>query len=190
MIYLSKVNAMEDVIKRIQDYSLEEIMGDRFGKYSKYIIQDRAIPHVRDSVKRLFDILVWKSFFYQSWDYNIYDSILCSLWLDNFKSSLWYKSKINYNRIYKWNIKKIDKLGKTTANKSREVFNFVFHIVRDGILTVSSVESAKIYKRGKSNIKILTKKEIKEFLLTTWSSETWYLEILLALFCGLRKIKV
>ncbi|MGM9834192.1 MAG: DNA topoisomerase IV subunit A [Bacilli bacterium] len=42
---------MEDVLKRIQDYSLEEIMGDRFGKYSKYIIQDRAIPDVRDGLK-------------------------------------------------------------------------------------------------------------------------------------------
>lgn len=45
------VNIMEDVIKRIQEYSLEEIMGDRFGKYSKYIIQDRAIPDVRDGLK-------------------------------------------------------------------------------------------------------------------------------------------
>lgn len=30
---------------------LEEIMGDRFGKYSKYIIQDRALPDVRDGLK-------------------------------------------------------------------------------------------------------------------------------------------
>ena len=42
---------MEDVIKRIQEYSLEEIMGVRFGRYSKYIIQDRAIPDVRDGLK-------------------------------------------------------------------------------------------------------------------------------------------
>ena len=42
---------MEDIIKRIYDYSLEEIMGERFGKYSKYIIQDRAIPDVRDGLK-------------------------------------------------------------------------------------------------------------------------------------------
>ena len=28
--------------------SLEDIMGDRFGRYSKYIIQDRALPAVRD----------------------------------------------------------------------------------------------------------------------------------------------
>ena len=36
---------------KIFNYSLEEIMGDRFGTYSKYIIQDRAIPDVRDGLK-------------------------------------------------------------------------------------------------------------------------------------------
>ncbi len=42
---------MEDIIKRIQDYALETIMEDRFGKYAKEIIQDRAIPDVRDGLK-------------------------------------------------------------------------------------------------------------------------------------------
>ena len=42
---------MEEILQRIHDYSLEEIMGDRFGRYSKYIIQDRAIPDVRDGLK-------------------------------------------------------------------------------------------------------------------------------------------
>ncbi len=42
---------MQDIIKKIYDYSLEEIMGERFGRYSKYIIQDRAIPDVRDGLK-------------------------------------------------------------------------------------------------------------------------------------------
>ena len=41
----------EDILKRIHDYSLEEIMGDRFGRYAKTIIQDRAIPDVRDGLK-------------------------------------------------------------------------------------------------------------------------------------------
>ena len=40
-----------NIIKRIQDYALEEIMGDRFGKYAKEIILDRAIPDVRDGLK-------------------------------------------------------------------------------------------------------------------------------------------
>src|SRR5690625_7525571 len=30
---------------------LEEVIGDRFGRYSKYIIQDRALPDVRDGLK-------------------------------------------------------------------------------------------------------------------------------------------
>ncbi len=42
---------MQDVISRIHDYALEEIMGDRFGRYAKCIIQDRAIPDVRDGLK-------------------------------------------------------------------------------------------------------------------------------------------
>lgn len=42
---------MKDIIEKIFDYSLEEIMGERFGRYSKYIIQDRAIPDVRDGLK-------------------------------------------------------------------------------------------------------------------------------------------
>jgi topoisomerase IV subunit A len=39
------------LLKRIQDIALEEIMGDRFGSYAKEIIQDRAIPDVRDGLK-------------------------------------------------------------------------------------------------------------------------------------------
>ncbi len=42
---------MQNVIQRIYDYSLEEIMGDRFARYSKSIIQDRALPDVRDGLK-------------------------------------------------------------------------------------------------------------------------------------------
>ena len=42
---------MQDVMKRIHDYALEDIMGDRFGRYAKTIIQDRAIPDVRDGLK-------------------------------------------------------------------------------------------------------------------------------------------
>ncbi|MDD2409962.1 MAG: DNA topoisomerase IV subunit A [Bacilli bacterium] len=42
---------MKNISKKIHDYSLEEIMGERFARYSKYIIQDRAIPDVRDGLK-------------------------------------------------------------------------------------------------------------------------------------------
>ncbi len=39
------------VSERYQDLPLEEVIGDRFGRYSKYIIQDRALPDARDGLK-------------------------------------------------------------------------------------------------------------------------------------------
>ncbi|SDN32751.1 DNA topoisomerase IV subunit A [Alkalicoccus daliensis] len=37
--------------ERYLDLPLEEVLGDRFGRYSKYIIQDRALPDARDGLK-------------------------------------------------------------------------------------------------------------------------------------------
>ncbi|WP_251920749.1 DNA topoisomerase IV subunit A [Leuconostoc citreum] len=36
---------------RITELSLEAVMGERFGRYSKYIIQERALPDIRDGLK-------------------------------------------------------------------------------------------------------------------------------------------
>ena len=46
-----KKTQTEMIIEKIFDYTLEDIMGERFGSYSKYIIQDRAIPDARDGLK-------------------------------------------------------------------------------------------------------------------------------------------
>lgn len=40
-----------DLLEKFLPAYLEEVVGDRFGRYSKYIIQDRAIPDVRDGLK-------------------------------------------------------------------------------------------------------------------------------------------
>ena len=45
---------MTDMTKdraEVQELTLEEVMGDRFGRYSKYIIQERALPDIRDGLK-------------------------------------------------------------------------------------------------------------------------------------------
>ena len=43
---------IEEVIEEnIVISPLEEIMGDRYATYAKYVIQDRAIPDVRDGLK-------------------------------------------------------------------------------------------------------------------------------------------
>ncbi len=46
-----KVVEEEVINENIQTSPLEYIMGDRFATYAKYVIQDRAIPDVRDGLK-------------------------------------------------------------------------------------------------------------------------------------------
>lgn len=42
---------MVEQTDRIKEMSLEDVMGERFGRYSKYIIQERALPDIRDGLK-------------------------------------------------------------------------------------------------------------------------------------------
>ena len=54
-IFLQRFSASRIVplylMSNIQNMSLEDIMGERFGRYSKYIIQERALPDIRDGLK-------------------------------------------------------------------------------------------------------------------------------------------
>ncbi|MDD6415824.1 MAG: DNA topoisomerase IV subunit A, partial [Lactobacillus porci] len=42
---------MPETHERIREMPLEQVMGERFGRYSKYIIQERALPDIRDGLK-------------------------------------------------------------------------------------------------------------------------------------------
>ena len=100
-----------DIIKKIYDYSLEDIMGDSFGKYAKTIIQDRALPDVRDGLKPVqrrilyamykdnntFDKPTKKSakavgnimgFYHPHGDSSIYDALV--------RMSQWWKNNLCY----------------------------------------------------------------------------------------------
>ncbi len=48
---MPKKQSTKEIIEKIYDYSLEEIMETGFGRYSKEIIQERALPDVRDGLK-------------------------------------------------------------------------------------------------------------------------------------------
>ncbi|HAB67641.1 MAG TPA: DNA topoisomerase IV subunit A [Firmicutes bacterium] len=66
---MAKKEKEKNIIEKIYDYTLEDIMGDRFGRYSKSIIQDRALPDVRDGLKP-----VQRRILYTMWeDKNTYD---------------------------------------------------------------------------------------------------------------------
>ena len=60
---------MEDIIKRIHDYTLEDIMGNCFKRYAKEIIQNRALPDVRDGLKPVQRRILYTMYK----DHNTYD---------------------------------------------------------------------------------------------------------------------
>lgn len=95
---------MEDIIKKIYNYSLEEIMGERFGKYSKYIIQDRAIPDVRDGLKP------------------VQRRILYSM----------YKEKNTYDKAYKKSARAVgDVMGKYHPHGDSSIYDAIVRMSQD-----------------------------------------------------------
>jgi integrase len=84
-------------------------------------------------------------------------------------------------------LKIVSKACVSAGNKSRELLNIALkEAVVQGFLKTNPVPGTKPYKRPKPSITILSKESIKR-LLSAASKGEWYLEILLALFCGLRK---
>jgi len=48
---MADVKKVQDAIEKIIEASLEDVVSERFARYSKYIIQDRALPDARDGLK-------------------------------------------------------------------------------------------------------------------------------------------
>lgn len=84
-------------------------------------------------------------------------------------------------------LEELSKMTKSAGNKCREVLNIAMKSAfRDNYITNNPIENTKKYYREKPKVKILREDELKKLLKQTKDSE-WYLEILLAVFCGLRK---
>lgn len=84
-------------------------------------------------------------------------------------------------------LEKVSKVCESAGNKSRELLNIAFKdAVSDGFLTLNPVKGTKPYKRKDGKVVIFKKNELKRFIELVYK-KNWYLEILLGLFCGLRK---
>lgn len=82
---------------------------------------------------------------------------------------------------------KTSKICPSAGNKSRELVSLAMKdALFEGFITYNPVPETKPYRRKKPKIRILSKEKIKE-LLDAAAKNPWYLEILLGLFCGLRK---
>lgn len=81
----------------------------------------------------------------------------------------------------------VSKSCESAGNKSREfLYMAMKEAVIEGYIKVNPIQSTKQYPRRKPTIIILNKANIKKLLRAAYNSG-WYLEILLGLFCGLRK---
>lgn len=75
----------------------------------------------------------------------------------------------------------------SAANKCREVLYIAMKdAVAEQLIRNNPVKAAKRYPRKKSNVRILSKNQISLFLKEA-KERNWFLEILLGLYCGLRK---
>ncbi len=79
------------------------------------------------------------------------------------------------------------KYAASAGNKCREILSIAFkNALVEGYIKHNPMPATKPYKRKKPSITIYNKAQVKKLLQEAQKS-TWYLEILLALFCGLRK---
>ena len=81
----------------------------------------------------------------------------------------------------------VSKACESAGNKSREFLNMAMkEAVIQGYIKSNPIPATKPYPRKKPTIIILNKANVKKLLQAAYNGG-WYLEILLGLFCGLRK---
>lgn len=162
-------------------YKCLEIFEEQSRKYMKPVIDKEIL--LKDYLIYWFEEIYTKkvgSSTTMKTSYSLYHLILPNLPYE-------IKLKLTTSEYINQTLDSINKLGKVSANVSRETLNIAFsEAVSDNLLTVNPVENSKLYRRGKVEITILSENEIKNFLQAA-NKSTWYLEILLGLFCGLRK---
>lgn len=84
-------------------------------------------------------------------------------------------------------LEELAKITSSAGNKCQEVLSIALKDAKNEHYIVDEpMKGTKKYKRNKPKIKILKKEELKKLLVNS-QEDPWYLEILLAVFCGLRK---
>lgn len=82
---------------------------------------------------------------------------------------------------------KISIISKSAGNKSRELISIAMKdAMIDGYINSNPILGTRPYPREKPQVRILDKSQLQAFLKVA-KMDSWYLEILLGLLCGLRK---
>ena len=84
-------------------------------------------------------------------------------------------------------LERVAKICPSAGNKGRELLNIAMKdAAGDKFISYNPMPETKPYPRAKPKVRVLGKEKLKVFLEAA-SKNPWYLEILLGLFCGLRK---
>lgn len=84
-------------------------------------------------------------------------------------------------------LERVAKICPSAGNKGRELLSIAMKdVARDKFISYNPMPETKPYPRAKPKVRVLGKEKLKVFLEAA-SKNPWYLEILLGLFCGLRK---
>lgn len=84
-------------------------------------------------------------------------------------------------------LERVAKICPSAGNKGRELLSIAMKdAAGDKFINYNPMPETKPYPRAKPKVRVLGKEKLKVFLEAA-SKKPWYLEILLGLFCGLRK---
>ena len=84
-------------------------------------------------------------------------------------------------------LERVAKICPSAGNKGRELLSIAMKdAAGDKFINYNPMPETKPYPRAKPKVRVLSKEKLKVFLEAA-SKNPWYLEILLGLFCGLRK---
>ena len=84
-------------------------------------------------------------------------------------------------------LERVSLITASAGNKARELLNIALKdAVNQGLLKNNPTEGTRTYPREKPKVRIYSKDKLRIFLKAASESD-WYLEILLATFCGMRK---
>lgn len=170
---------------------------ESFKKYNEEYLKKSSIQQLNiDKEIKLSDYLVyWYENIFRERDpentyalgvaYAIYNMIVPLLKQD--ESNIDIKLRLVSSTYLNNLLEELAKISPSSGNKCREVLATAFKdAVEKQYIVGNPIEGTQEYTRPKPQIKLLTKKQIKKLLLFA-QYDIWYLEILLGLFCGLRK---
>lgn len=160
-VHLKEFEEQLQQLKKVPDKDIT------FKNYLTYWLEDIYSSQVKLSTETVCAYLIYNLIF-PNVDYDVKLNLVTTTYLDDI-------------------ILKISKTVEYGAYATRNLLIRIFkEAIKDKIITQNVALNTKFYAKEKPKIKILNIKQLKSFLVAVKNSK-WYLEILLALFCGLRK---